>query len=325
VKKILGIVGAFLTVMPLNMPAQVGGVDIDGQLRGHVQTQGNLSVANAEILIRLDGKEIARAKSNIGGNFLFSGPDHDYEVSVQALGFDPLHLDAVAFAHTSVPTLLWIAKPPDPSRVHQAANANWEYGVLFQGGVGLEERTDFSFIMAGAHLGKVITPELGTGLFKGNFEYAVEVLPLWQSYTPTFQRLSCPVGATLASQCRQTTTGGTYRGASITPIMLRWNLTHGTRFMPWVQAAGGVLYTTRKYPGVGDLNPLDSTQTGPAADTSVWNFTPQGGVGAHYFIKPKRSVDMSVNAVHISSASLGDKNPGVNISLQMSIGYSWWK
>jgi len=57
----------------------------------------------------------------------------------------------------------------------------------------------------------------------------------------------------------------------------------------------------------------------------VWNFTPQGGVGMHYFFKDKRSVDFSANAVHISSASLGDKNPGVNASVQVSLGYTWWK
>jgi lipid A 3-O-deacylase len=32
-----------------------------------------------------------------------------------------------------------------------------------------------------------------------------------------------------------------------------------------------------------------------------------------------------LNVVHISSASLGDKNPGVNSSLLFSVGYSWWK
>jgi lipid A 3-O-deacylase len=213
------------------------------------------------------------------------------------------------------------------SPVREVANSTpWEYGAVVQGGVGLEQRTDFSFFLAGGHLGKVITPELGAGLFKGNFEYAVEVFPLWQSYTPKFQRLNCPIDATTSSQCYgPTTTGGTYRGVSITPIMLRWNFTHGRRFMPWAQAAGGLVYTTRKYPGVGDLDPTDATQTGPAADTSVWNFTPQGGIGAHYFVRPRRSVDMSVNAVHISSSSLGDKNPGVNVSLQISIGYTWWK
>jgi lipid A 3-O-deacylase len=214
------------------------------------------------------------------------------------------------------------------SPVSEAAKANWEYGALLQGGVGLEERTNFSFLLVGGHLGRVLTPELGTGLFKGNFEYAVEVFPFWQSYTPKFQRIYCPIVPTVlgGNNCSAPyTVGGTATGVSITPIMLRWNLTHGKKIMPWVQGAGGVVWTNHKYPAVGDLNVGDPTQTGPAADTSVWNFTPQGGIGAHYFIKPKRSIDMSVNAVHISSASLGDKNPGVNVSLQMSVGYSWWK
>ena len=214
------------------------------------------------------------------------------------------------------------------SPVADAAKANWEYGALLQGGVGLEERTDYSFLLVGGHLGKVLTPELGTGLFKGNFEYAVEVFPFWQSYTPKFQRISCTTVPlpTNGNPCSAPyTVGGTATGVSVTPIMLRWNLTHGTKIMPWVQAAGGVVWTNHKYPAVGDLNASDPTQTGPAADTSVWNFTPQGGVGMHYFVKPRRSVDLSVNAVHISSSSLGDKNPGVNVSLQLSVGYSWWK
>ena len=207
-----------------------------------------------------------------------------------------------------------------------ASNTRWEYGALLQGGVGLQDRTDFSFLMVGGHLGKVITPEIGTGRFKGNVEYSVEVFPFWQSYTPRFQRIDCPAGATVSAQCSKPyTVGGTYTGASITPIQVRWNFTHGKRFMPWVQAAGGVIWTNHKYPAVGNLNAADPTQTGPGANTSVWNFTPQGGVGAHYFVKPRRSIDFSANAVHISSASLGDKNPGVNVSLQMSIGYSWWK
>ena len=179
------------------------------------------------------------------------------------------------------------------SPVAEVANISpWEYGALLQGGVGLEQRTNFIF-------------------------------PFWQSYTPKFQRISC-TGVEVGCSAPYTV-GGTYTGVSITPIMLRWNFTHGKRFMPWVEGAGGVVWTNHKYPAVGDLNPADPTQTGPAADTSVWNFTPQGGIGAHYFLKPRRSVDFSANAVHISSASLGDKNPGVNVSLQVSVGYTWWK
>jgi hypothetical protein len=45
----------------------------------------------------------------------------------------------------------------------------------------------------------------------------------------------------------------------------------------------------------------------------------------HYFMTPRRSIDFGANAVHISSSSLGDKNPGVNASIQFSVGYTWWK
>jgi hypothetical protein len=212
--------------------------------------------------------------------------------------------------------------------VEQAAKADWEYGALIQGGNGLQDRTDFRFLMAGVHLGKILTSDFGTGLFKGNIEYAVEVLPFWQSYTPKFQRINCVVlsESTDTVECTPPyTVGGTYTGSSITPIMLRYNFTHGKRFMPWIQAAGGVVWTNHKYPAVGDLNIGDPTQTGPASDTSVWNFTPQGGIGAHYFVKARRSIDASINGIHISSSSLGDKNPGVNASVQVSVGYSWWK
>jgi hypothetical protein len=217
--------------------------------------------------------------------------------------------------------------------VADAAARSWEYGALIQGGNGLtEDRDGFHFLMAGVHVGKVLTQESGHGLLKGNFEYAVEAFPFWQSYTPKFQKANCyatpTAGTTLVGPgvyCSPLyTVGGTFSGASITPIILRWNLTHGKRFMPWVQGAGGLLWTNHKYPAFGSTV-LNLTNDGPNSDASVWNFTPQGGVGVHYFLKAKRSVDFSVNAVHISSASLGDKNPGVNASIQASLGYTWWK
>jgi hypothetical protein len=221
-----------------------------------------------------------------------------------------------------------------PTRVAQVENSmSWEYGALIQGGNGLtEDRNGFHFLMVGAHVGKVLTPSMGKGRLRGNFEYAVEVFPYWQSFTPKFQKASCfavpTAGTTLVGPgvyCSPLyTVGGTFTGASVTPIILRYNLTHGRRIMPWVQGAGGLLYTTHKYPAFGSST-LNLTNDGPNSDASVWNFTPQGGVGMHYFFKDKRSVDFSANAVHISSASLGDKNPGVNASIQVSLGYTWWK
>ena len=216
------------------------------------------------------------------------------------------------------------------SPVRQEANRTpWEYGALFQGGFGVtEDRSGFKFLLAGAHLGKVLTGEVGTGPLRGNFEYAIEVFPYWQSFTPKFSRISCggPNPGGLAYTCSQPfTVGGTFTGASVTPIILRWNFTHSRRVMPWVQGAGGLVWTDHKYPAYGNTNPQDPNETGPNSDTSVWNFTPQFGVGTHIFINTTRSLDIGANAVHISSASLGDRNPGVNASVQLSVGYTWWK
>ncbi len=202
-----------------------------------------------------------------------------------------------------------------------------EFGVLVQGGNGLTDNRDgFHFLSAGIHAGRVLTGNYGSGFFRGNFEYAVELFPYWQSFTPTFQRIRCaPVAGTPTISCSQPyTVGGTFTGVSATPIILRWNLARHGRWTPWAQAAGGLLWTNHKYPAYGSTVP-NLQVNGPNGDASVWNFTPQGGVGFHYFTRPNRSIDFSANGVHISSASLGDRNPGVNASVQFTLGYSWWK
>ena len=216
----------------------------------------------------------------------------------------------------------------------------FEFGVLSQGGVGVtENRGSFRFFMAGVHAGKVLTGTAGKGMLRGNFEYAVEVFPFWQSYTPTMQRQNCfavTTGSSTFLCSAYFNVGGTFTGITITPDILRWNFSGSRRFAPWVQGAGGLLWTDHKYPAFGGLpayspgsivvNPGNTINDNSAnADTSVWNFTPQFGVGAHYFVSPRRSLDFGANAIHISSASLGDKNPGVNASVQFTLGYSWWK
>lgn len=216
----------------------------------------------------------------------------------------------------------------------------FEWGVLTQGGVGVtDNRGGFRFIMAGVHAGKVLTSNFGPGALRGNFEYAAELFPFWQSYTPRTTRQNCVTvtgqviaGSVQASCSAPFSIGGTYTGATVTPIILRWNFAGSERLAPWIQGAGGVLWTNHKYPPFGGppVSPGGVSLTtlgnnGPGSDTSVWNFTPQFGVGLHYFTRPDRSIDLGANAVHISSASLGDKNPGVNASVQFTLGYTWWK
>jgi lipid A 3-O-deacylase len=193
----------------------------------------------------------------------------------------------------------------------------WEIAPFLNWGKGVGDRSSFNFLWGGVEIGKTLTPVLKAGILSGQFQLAGNIMPLWQAYTPaphiqTFvyhgSTYVAPVG------------GGAYYGASLTPVIFRWNfLTKSKRIQPWFQGAGGLIYTTHKFP------PDVLVPHGTPGGTSVWNFSPQGGIGIHYFVRPRRSIDLGVNAVHISSASLGDHNPGVNASIQIQAGYTFWK
>lgn len=201
----------------------------------------------------------------------------------------------------------------------------WEYGPFLNGGTGVGNRSDYKFFWGGFELGKVMTPPIRAGIFSGQFQLAGNIMPLWQAYTPgphiqTFFYTGGPCAPGQTCSYTAPEGGGTYRGVSLTPVILRWNfLTHSRRFQPWFQGAGGLIHTTHKFP------PEQLVPEGTPGGTSVWNFSPQGGFGVHYFTRDRRSIDLGVNAVHISSASLGDRNPGVNASVQIQVGYTFWK
>jgi hypothetical protein len=206
---------------------------------------------------------------------------------------------------------------PHPVAPDQLSH-RWEYGPFANYGFGVGDRSSYKFLSAGFQLGKPVFPAVHAGVFSGRFELGGNIMPLWQAYTPaphneTFSFPGIPPYVAPVG-------GGTFRGVSLTPAILRWNfITSSKRVKPWFQGAGGVIYTTHKFP------PAQLVPQGTPGGTSVWNFSPQGGIGVHYFVRPERSVDLGVNAVHISSASLGDRNPGVNASIQIQVGYTYWK
>ena len=190
-------------------------------------------------------------------------------------------------------------------------------GPFVDWATGLSERSDFKFFSLGFQLGKPITRVLHAGILSGQFELAGNIMPLWQAYTPApHEQTFVYHGVTYTEPIG----GGTFTGVSLTPVILRWNFfTRSKHIQPWFQGAGGLIYTTHKFP------PDVLVPHGDPGGTSVWNFSPQGGIGVHWFTGNKRSIDLGVNGVHISSASLGDRNPGVNASLQIQVGYTWWK
>lgn len=197
------------------------------------------------------------------------------------------------------------------------AARTWEMGPFANFGTGIGDRSDYKFSSVGFQAGRNLTPLIQAGPLSGRFELAANVMPFWQAYTPARHTIYYSSGGV---QYSAVVDGGTYTGFSMTPVIFRWNFAPPSRKLsPWFQAAGGFIYTTRKFPGTVIV------PKGTPGETSKYNFSPQGGVGLHYFMQANRSIDFGLNAVHISSASLGDRNPGVNASLQFQLGYSWWK
>jgi lipid A 3-O-deacylase len=82
-------------------------------------------------------------------------------------------------------------------------------------------------------------------------------------------------------------------------LMLRYNFLQHQRVVPFVELGGGILGT--------DLD-LKEQSDG-------FNFSVQGGVGAHYFVLPHVAVTAEWRLHHISNAGLRQPNSGINDSL----------
>ncbi|MGA2887052.1 MAG: acyloxyacyl hydrolase [Terracidiphilus sp.] len=236
--------------------------------------------------------------------------------------------DGQPSADKAIPAIYYADDNQNPvARVRQARS--WEYGPFINWGTGVGDRSDFKFLWGGFQLSKPLSPVVHAGILSGQFEYGGNIMPFWQAYTPPPHDASytCINAATKQPySCLLPVGGGTFRGVSLTPVIFRWNFLKSTRrVQPWFQAAGGLIYTTHKFPPNVLSTPTVNGVPGIDGGTCVWNFSPQGGIGIHYFTRAKRSIDVGINAVHISSASLGDRNPGVNASVQIQVGYTFWK
>jgi hypothetical protein len=164
----------------------------------------------------------------------------------------------------------------------------WGAGAILSGGSGLFDRSNVQVIRAGARVGRVMTGELGPGALRGTFELDAELLPLelvhWGGYRNVYS-------------------------AAFNPILMKWNFTGGHRLAPYLLAQGGLVW---------------SADYVPPGNTSKVNFCEGPGIGFNYFLKPRRSVNVDLRATHLSNASLGTHNPGINAALELHVGYNWW-
>lgn len=196
----------------------------------------------------------------------------------------------VVFAISTL-TLIAIAAPRAAAQdlpAQSLSRGTWELGLFGGGGTGLGKSDTTQFAYAGGRVGLVLTGEHLSGLFRGNFEWGVDVMPVYTVIT----------------------TNGPVYGGSFKPVIWQWNFTRGKKIAPYVAAAGGIVFSR------GDV---------PPGDTSPVNFTSQFVTGMHIFTKAGRAFFIEDAVGHLSNASLGHHNPGYNGLIVFTVGYSWYK
>lgn len=178
-----------------------------------------------------------------------------------------------------------LAQVPTDSPVDALRHPGWNGGVFIGGGTTVASSPSGQNLVLGVRLGRVLTNEHGSGLFRGTFEMAIDVIPLDEYWI----------------------NGGQYAGG-IDPFIVKWNFTHGCRNAPYAAIVGGALFSNHNL---------------PPGDTSQINFTSGMEIGDQFFRKGTNSWDFAIKAYHLSNASIGNHNPGLNANLQVTLGYTW--
>jgi lipid A 3-O-deacylase len=178
-----------------------------------------------------------------------------------------------------------LAQLPTDSPVDVLRHPGWNKGLFIGGGTSVASSPSGQSLLVGFRLGRVLTNEHGSGFLRGTFEMAGDIIPVDEYWFH----------------------GGQYAGG-INPFIAKWNFTSPCKVAPYIAAVGGALFSSKNL---------------PPGDTSQINFTSGAEVGLQMFRKGRNSWDLAVKAYHLSSASLGNHNPGINASLQFMLGYTW--
>ena len=189
---------------------------------------------------------------------------------------------------------LMFAQNPADTPLNALRHPGWNYGAQLSGGSTVVQSSAPRFVTANHsisdvavifHLGRVLSSEHGPAWIRGTFEWDVSVIPV-----EIFWVL------------------GSHYAGGFEAFGPRWNFTNDRRrVVPYAGVTGGMIFSPRNFP------PGNTLQT---------NFTAAIDVGAHLFHRPRRSVDVGVGVLHVSNAYLGRLNPGVPLSLQLTLGYS---
>jgi len=178
-----------------------------------------------------------------------------------------------------------VAQVPTDSPVEVLRHPGWGKEVFIGGGTTVDTSPNAQNLVLGVRISRVLTNEHGSGIFRGTFELGFDIIPLDEYWIK----------------------GGQYAGG-IDPIMWKWNFTSGCKVAPYAAVVGGVLFSNNNL---------------PPPNTAQVNFTSGPEIGAQIFNKNRNSWDIAVKAYHLSNASIGNHNPGLNANIQVMLGYTW--
>jgi Lipid A 3-O-deacylase (PagL) len=140
---------------------------------------------------------------------------------------------------------------------------------------------------AGVRYGRVITGPHWPGILRGRFEYAVDLVPVYLIFQPA----------------------NTAYGWGFNPLGLKWNFERRGRLSPYLELGGGALFSNHSIPTY----------------TNTVNFTPSAALGTH-ILGEKYNWSVELRYLHISSAGLGNYNPGLNtVQVRLGVGKFWKK
>jgi hypothetical protein len=142
--------------------------------------------------------------------------------------------------------------------------------------------SDTSAFGAGLRYGWVITDAHWPWLLRGRFEYVVDAVPVYLIFQPA----------------------NTAYGVGFNPLGLKWNFERRGRFSPYLELGGGVVFSNHAIPTY----------------TNTVNFTPSAALGTH-ILGEKYNWSAEIRYLHISSAGLGNLNPGLNtVQVRLGVG-----
>lgn len=162
----------------------------------------------------------------------------------------------------------------------------WNKGLFVGGSQSFANSFSAQTFLAGVRIGRVLSHQKGSGALRGSFEVAIDVIPINEFWISGHAQ---------------------YAGA-IDPLVGKWNFTAGKTVSPYVAAVGGVVFSPSNL---------------PPGDTSQVNFTSGAELGAQWFHNSKNSINFAVKIYHLSNASIGNLNPGINGAVQFMVGYTW--